>query len=200
MQVPQSKLIEERNKLPTYGSLFLVQARRKNSWGRWARQENPTATAFPTVSSWTCSTLSPPLTSCESTQFFEHSLLSFQAMWLSQPQPEPPLHAEGRTASCALDWKGDQWPSPVANEFQFLFQVKETYKISNSSLPSYISTLANPMRKRHKDDLLFAKSTVEHWKIFDLFSRMTFTMLGRRILLLSTSSLARTLSWVRMIF
>ena len=29
---------------------------------------------------------------------------------------------------------------------------------------------------------------------------MTSTMLGRRTLLLSTSSLARTLSWVRMIF
>ena len=31
---------------------------------------------------------------------------------------------------------------------------------SNNSLPSYISSLPSPMRKRHKDDLLVPDSTV----------------------------------------
>ena len=41
--------------------------------------------------------------------------------------------------------------------------MKETYKISNNSIPAYISTLANPMRRRHKDDLLYTESTVKPW-------------------------------------
>ena len=41
--------------------------------------------------------------------------------------------------------------------------MKETYKTYDSFLPSYISTLSNPMRKRHKDQLLVTESTVKHW-------------------------------------
>ena len=47
-----------------------MQARPKNSWVKWATQRNRTATAFPTVSSWTCSILSPTPTSCECCHYF----------------------------------------------------------------------------------------------------------------------------------
>ena len=39
--------------------------------------------------------------------------------------------------------------------------MKETYKTYESSLPSYISTLSNPMRRRHNDQLLVTESTVK---------------------------------------
>ena len=39
--------------------------------------------------------------------------------------------------------------------------MKETYETYESSLPSYISTLSNPMRRRHKDQLLVTESTVK---------------------------------------
>ena len=39
--------------------------------------------------------------------------------------------------------------------------MKEVYRTLNRSIPAYISALANPMRKRHKDDLLVTESTVK---------------------------------------
>ena len=39
-------------------------------------------------------------------------------------------------------------------------QVKETYNESLEPNPSYISSLASPMRKKHKDDLLVKKTMV----------------------------------------
>ena len=84
-------------------------------------------------------------------------------MRLTQPQPEPSLHAEGWIASCDLDGKGDQRPLLITDDFQFALKVKETYKTYESSLPSYISTLSNPMRRRHKDQLLVTESTVKPW-------------------------------------
>ena len=83
-------------------------------------------------------------------------------MRLAQPEPEPPLHAEDRITSCALDRKGDRRPFLITFDFQIPFQVKETYKKAyDSSVPSYISSLANPMRRRHKDQLLVSESTVK---------------------------------------
>ena len=41
----------------------------------------------------------------------------FQAMWLPQPQPEPPLHAEGRTVSCSLDGEGDKRADLIIGDF-----------------------------------------------------------------------------------
>ena len=49
------------------------------------------------------------------------------------------------------------------DDIQFPLKVKETYKTYDSSLPSYISTLSNPMRRRHKDQLLVTESTVKPW-------------------------------------
>ena len=39
--------------------------------------------------------------------------------------------------------------------------MKETYKTYESTLPSYISTLSNPMRRRHKDQLIVTESKVK---------------------------------------
>ena len=54
----------------------------------------------------------------------------------------------------------------VVNMSKFVFkalqqtQVRETYLDAADSTPSYISTLASPMRKRHKDNLLVTKPKV----------------------------------------
>ena len=61
-----SIFVHRRTRPVLHRSLFFsVRARRKNSWGKWAAQRNPTATAFLTVSSWTCSILSARPTLCE---------------------------------------------------------------------------------------------------------------------------------------
>ena len=39
-------------------------------------------------------------------------------------------------------------------------QVKETYNESVEPNPSYITSLASPMRRKHKDDLLVKKTMV----------------------------------------
>ena len=82
-----------------------------------------------------------------------------------------------------------------------------TYKKADSEIPSYISTLANPMRRVHNDNILATESSVmstttsdpnyPNFKIKAFNSRRSSTMLGRRTLLWSTSSLERALSWVR---
>merc|ERR1712130_564260 len=46
-------------------------------------------------------------------------------------------------------------------------RVKETYKESDSSVPSYISSLANSMRRRHKDQLLVPESTDEFYNAWE---------------------------------
>ena len=81
-----------------------------------------------------------------------------------------------------------------------------TYKKADSSIPPYISTLANPMRRVHNDNILATESSVmstttsdpnyPNFKIKAFNSRRSSTMLGRRTLLWSTSSLERALSWV----
>ena len=83
-------------------------------------------------------------------------------------------------------------------------QVKETYNESMEPNPSYISSLASPMRRKHKDDLLVTKTMVGVFNddfmmqpfLSPLFFRRTSTTPGRRISLLLTSFLARKLSWV----
>jgi len=46
--------------------------------------------------------------------------------------------------------------------------VKETYEKSyDSSIPSYISNLANPMRRRHKDQLLVTESTDDFYNAWE---------------------------------
>ena len=83
--------------------------------------------------------------------------------------------------------------------------MKETYNESLEPNPSYISSLASPMRRKHKDDLIVKKTMVEVFNddymmqpfLSLLFVRRTSTTPGRRTLLLSTSSSARKLSWVR---
>ena len=50
------------------------------------------------------------------------------------------------------------------------FQVKETYNGTVEPSPSYISTMASPMRRRHRDDILVTKTTVGvHSKLFAPF-------------------------------
>ena len=57
------------------------------------------------------------------------------------------------------------WWSGLIYQLLFIcytFQVNKTYSMSESgsSVPSYISSLPSPLRRRHKDDLLAADSTV----------------------------------------
>ena len=40
-------------------------------------------------------------------------------------------------------------------------QVKETYNGTVEPSPSYISTMASPMRRKHRDDILVTKTTQE---------------------------------------
>ena len=42
----------------------------------------------------------------------------------------------------------------------YCVQVKETYNGSVEPTPSYISSLASPMRRKHKDDLLVKETMV----------------------------------------
>merc|ERR1719209_588506 len=46
-------------------------------------------------------------------------------------------------------------------------RVKETYKTYERSIPSYISTLTNPMRRRHKDQLLVTESMDELYNAWE---------------------------------
>ena len=87
-------------------------------------------------------------------------------------------------------------------------QINRTYKLAVDEVPSFISTLPSSLRKRHKDDLLASDSAVwlTYCHQFDCtLQRLLFilnlrkvstTTPGMRTLLLSTSSLARTLWWV----
>ena len=87
--------------------------------------------------------------------------------------------------------------------------MNQTYEKADLPIPSYISTLPSPIRRRHMDNLLVSKSQARPEKAARALSDDTknefgfalrwvsSTTPGRRILLLSTSSLARTLSWVR---
>ena len=42
----------------------------------------------------------------------------------------------------------------------YVLKVNETYNRSIDPIPSYISSLTSPIRKKHKDDLLVTKTPV----------------------------------------
>ena len=168
MQVPIISFTKS-NADEYYGITFLARARHKTFWEKWARQWNQTATAFLIVTSWTCNTLSAQQTSCEWRLPFEDTSQSFKENLLRQcdsrnlnlnplcmlkPGSLPALWTERVPATHSKD---HFWYSHF---FYSHLQAKKTYKTYDSSIPSYISALANPMRKRHKDNLLVTESTV----------------------------------------
>ena len=104
-----------------------------------------------------------------------------QGMWLSQPQHQPTLHFGERTAPKTLAWGGGQ----LGNRWKILFpwsivtdsninsralffsatwkciQVTKKYEESYESIPSYISSLPSPMRKRRQDQLIGTQAIVK---------------------------------------
>ena len=103
------------------------------------------------------------------TQLYEWHILFhsvfFQGMWLTQPQHRPPLHSRWwSTAQTLVEWG---WLSSNnllwyrlqrGHSISLLVQVTKKYEESYDSLPSYISNLASPMRKRHQDELIATKA------------------------------------------
>ena len=177
-----------------YGITFLACGKHKNFWEKWARQRNQTATAFLIVTSWTCSTLSAQQTSCEwrlpsdtrhktpvnpSKKIFSGSVTLATSTWtLSVCWSQDHFLPFGQKG-CSLTLFTAKTTSDILIIFFSHLQAKQTYKTYDSSIPSYISALANPMRKRHKDNLLVAESTVNpcqqqlflnNWNFKDNFS------------------------------
>ena len=93
-----------------------------------------------------------------------HSVF-FQGVWLTQPQHRSPLHSRWwSTAQTLVGWgwlssKNLPWYRlQQGHSISLLVQVTKKYEESYDSLPSYISNLASPMRKRHQDKLIATKA------------------------------------------
>ena len=106
----------------------------------------------------------------------------FQAVRLSQPQSEPPLYDEPKSLANVLAALGIDTSHLILCDtlisimwylcnFDILVKVNETYNRSIDPIPSYISSLTSPIRKKHKDDLLVTKTPVrdfDFWLCCDL--------------------------------
>ena len=215
---------------------FLAQASCLDSWGRWRTFPSPTVTASLTVTSWTFSTQSVPLTWCEWVIPGNRQLTkitSEPSIILTDSRP-----CDSRNLNlnplCSLE-RGPlpkMWFDEVGESKTFVSPPDLTNVSSwlNMALPAHHSLylkLCNKhrcMRPTWKQQTQLPPtsppwpaqwewgtrtafwSQSQRWLnphtrwITQLSQRMTTTTPGRRTWLLSTSSLERTLSWVRSVF
>ena len=151
--------------------VFSARLNPKTFWKRWGTPQGQIVTVSRIVNSSTFITLSAPPTSCERddincASFKTVVLKLLQAVWLAQSQPEPALHpGEGTGAKVVVEQGGKRTTltdAPDTHDAHHWnnFQANKTYMEKTNSIPSYISSLPSPLRKRHKDDLLVTDTTV----------------------------------------